>query len=573
MRARLVSILGAISLVAALTAGGAAADMDRPVPAGGTVGLEQVADGFTAPVWAGEPDDGSGRLFVVDQVGLVRIIGPDGTSLDEPFLDVRDRLVTLRPGFDERGLLGLAFHPDFADNGTFYVYYSAPLQPGGPEGWDHTSHISEFQVSPADPDQADPDSERILLQVDQPQFNHNAGDLAFGPDGFLYIALGDGGGANDVGVGHTEELGNGQDPTNLLGSILRIDVDGEEPYQIPDDNPFIGTIARDETFAYGFRNPYRFTFDPAGEHGLLAADAGQALWEEVSIVEAGGNYGWNIKEGTHCFDPQNMGQPPAACPDTGPRGEPLIDPVIEYPNTGPREGVDFVAIHGHDEHIGTSVIGGHVYRGNAIPELQGKFVFGDWTANRDMAAGALFVAAPSDPHGVHAGCRGVTLAVETVGAVFAAATTSAPRGTARGPPPTTSTPSSTPRHSTGEPVASEAWYGPTRTRSNARPSEATTTSQPPSAGNDGLPKVAVPVAPYTSGSPSPSRPAEPISHRASAVPEEVLQEIVASGSSVPGGGTSSSSMTSSSRCTARPGPSSSSSSRRSTDSAPSSTIR
>jgi glucose/arabinose dehydrogenase len=385
MRARLVSILGAISLVAALTAGGAAADMDRPVPAGGTVGLEQVADGFTAPVWAGEPDDGSGRLFVVDQVGLVRIIGPDGTSLDEPFLDLRDRLVTLRPGFDERGLLGLAFHPDFADNGTFYVYYSAPLQPGGPEDWDHTSHISEFQVSPADPDQADPDSERILLQVDQPQFNHNAGDLAFGPDGFLYIALGDGGGANDVGVGHTEELGNGQDPTNLLGSILRIDVDGEEPYQIPDDNPFIGTIARDETFAYGFRNPYRFTFDPAGEHGLLAADAGQALWEEVSIVEAGGNYGWNIKEGTHCFDPDDNLVAPPDCPDTGPMfDDPLIDPVIEYANIG----------HPEVDGIGTVVVGGRVYRGDDVRRLSGRYVFADWSTSFGQPDGTLLVAKP-----------------------------------------------------------------------------------------------------------------------------------------------------------------------------------
>ncbi|MGH3061488.1 MAG: PQQ-dependent sugar dehydrogenase, partial [Gaiellaceae bacterium] len=204
----------AVAAIAAVPSSAAAQAEEPPA-----VGLRTVADGLTSPVTLTSPGDGSGRLFVVDQAGLIRLLMPDGTLRPEPFLDLRGRMVTLMPGFDERGLLGLAFHPQYAANGRFFVYYSAPLRAGGPAGFNHTSHISEFRVS-ADPNRADPASERILLQVDEPQFNHNGGTLLFGPDdGDLYISLGDGGGANDVGLGHVADWfadnggGNGQDVT------------------------------------------------------------------------------------------------------------------------------------------------------------------------------------------------------------------------------------------------------------------------------------------------------------------------------------------------------------------------
>lgn len=362
-----------------------------------TVGIELVAEGLTSPVAFVPAPDGSGRIFIVDQIGLIRTLSPDGALLADPFLDVRDRLVSLNPGFDERGLLGLAFHPDYASNGRFFLYYSAPLREEAPEDYNHTSHISEFMVSAGDPNIADPTSERILLQVDEPQFNHNAGTLAFGPaDGYLYISLGDGGGANDNQLGHVEDWyadnggGNGQDITeNLLGSILRIDVDSGDPYGIPSDNPFTGvegcSDGCDEIFAYGFRNPYRFSFDMDGSHGLFVGDAGQELWEEVSLVEKGGNYGWNVKEGTHCFDAEDPHESPAECPDTvgagHPReGDPLIDPIIEYAN------------HHQPGGLGAVVVGGHVYRGDTLRQFRGRYIFGDWSRSFIEPDGTLFVA-------------------------------------------------------------------------------------------------------------------------------------------------------------------------------------
>ncbi|MEX2619419.1 MAG: PQQ-dependent sugar dehydrogenase [Egibacteraceae bacterium] len=362
--------------------GGGAQEV-TPIPVGPTVGLELVAAGLSAPVQVLSPPDGSGRLFIVDQVGRIRVVSANGVLREAPFLDLRDRMVALRPDFDERGALGLAFHPDYAANGRLFVYYSAPLRPEGPAGWDHTSHISEFTVSD-DPDIADGGSERVVLQVDQPQANHNGGQVMFGPtDGHLYISLGDGGGGSDSGTGHTPAIGNAQDTTNVLGAILRIDIDGAEPYAIPEDNPFVGREGRDEIFAYGLRNPYRFTFDPGGDGALLAGDAGQALWEEVSVVVNGGNYGWNITEGTHCFDPDAPTQSPEDCPATGPGGDALIDPVIEYANSRQPGGV------------GAVIVGGHVYRGSDVPHLQGQYVFGDWSASSAEPDGTLLVAEPA----------------------------------------------------------------------------------------------------------------------------------------------------------------------------------
>jgi glucose/arabinose dehydrogenase len=293
----------------------------------------------------------------------------------------------------------MAFHPAYADNGRFFLYYSAPLRAEAAADWDHTSHLSEFSVSADNPDVADPDSEQILMMVDQPQGNHNAGSIAFGPDGYLYIPLGDGGAADDVGTGHVEDWyetnagGNGQDlAQNLLGSILRIDVDNEgtdgRAYAIPSDNPFADQAGAEEIWAIGFRNPYRMSFDMAGDQALFVGDAGQNLWEEVSIVEAGGNYGWNVKEGTHCFSTDNPDESLEECPDMDADGRTLIDPIIEYQNANAEGG------------LGLVVIGGNVYRGSALPEWDGYYIFGDWSTSFGEAAdGTLLLATPPDAAG------------------------------------------------------------------------------------------------------------------------------------------------------------------------------
>ena len=361
------------------------------------IGLELVAEGFTAPVRVVAAPDDSGRLFVVDQTGQIWVIARNGSLLQEPFLDIADRLVELRQTYDERGLLGLAFHPGYAQNGRFFVYYNAPLREGAPQDFDHTARISEFSVSSQNPDRADLDSERIILDVDQPQSNHNGGTLLFGPgDGFLYISLGDGGARNDAAPGHVadwyefNEGGNGQDVTqNLLGSILRIDVDTGDPYGIPQDNPFVGREGLDEIYAYGLRNPYRMSFDLAGEYGLFAVDAGQELWEEVNIIVKGGNYGWNVKEGTHCFDAANPTEPPEQCPDTvGPNhpdeGATLTNPVVEFANAKQADG------------LGVTVTDGFMYRGTALLNLQGQLVFSMWSMSQAEPRGRLFYAIPAD---------------------------------------------------------------------------------------------------------------------------------------------------------------------------------
>ncbi len=342
------------------------------------VGLELVAEGFSSPLGLIPSNDGTGRKFVIDQAGLIRIIDGEGNLLERNFLDLRGHMVELRTGFDERGLLGLAFHPDFGENGRFFVYYSAPLREGGPAEWDHTSTIAEFRVDDNDPNVADIDSKRIILEVDQPQFNHNGGHLVFGPDGYLYIAFGDGGGANDVGLGHPD-IGNGQDTRTLLGSILRIDVDGDEPYSVPRDNPFVEGDGLDEIFAYGLRNPYHISFDRGGTNELFAADVGQDLWEEVNIVTRGGNYGWNIREGMHCFDSETPADPPVECPTVGAAGEALIDPILEYRNA-------------RNDGIGIAIVGGYVYRGDSIPGLVGNYLFADWSRGFGEGDGSVFVA-------------------------------------------------------------------------------------------------------------------------------------------------------------------------------------
>lgn len=292
------------------------------------------------------------RWFVVEKAGVVRVFPNDANASPADVRVFVDLATRVDSSFGESGLLGMAFHPGFATNGFVFLSYTRtgagfnePLQ----------SVVSRFEVDGTG--NLDPETEEIVLLVSQPFANHNGGNIVFGPDGFLYIGLGDGGGAGDP-------FDNGQDTTTLLGSVLRIDVDRASPYAIPSDNPFANnpecfqaTNAADcpEIFAWGFRNPWRFSFDrETGE--LWLGDVGQNAFEEVDRVELSGNYGWDDREGAHCFEP------PEGC-STG-----NIDPITEY---------------GHD--LGISITGGYVYRGSAIPDLAGFYLFGDFGSGRIWA--------------------------------------------------------------------------------------------------------------------------------------------------------------------------------------------
>ncbi|MFL5743161.1 MAG: PQQ-dependent sugar dehydrogenase [Niastella sp.] len=356
------------------------------------VDMQLIADGFVSPIGLVTAPDDNSRLFVIDQAGKIWII-KDGQKLATPFMDVTSKMVALTPGYDERGLLGLAFHPDYKTNGRFFIYYQLPPRAGGPQAgvnWNNLSRISEFKVS-ANMDVADMNSEKVLLEMDDPQSNHNGGTLAFGPDGYLYISIGDGGAADDVAPGHVTDWytpnagGNGQDlDSNLFGNFLRIDVNSGSPYGIPADNPFVGKPGKDEIYAYGFRNPFRFSFDMGGDHKLISMDAGQVLWEEIDVVTKGGNYGWNVKEGRHCFNAAADSLPTASCPSVDNLGNPLIDPVIEVNNwKNPAGGK------------ATTIIGGNVYRGKDIKGWDGKYIFGTFSQSPTTANGELFMSQPS----------------------------------------------------------------------------------------------------------------------------------------------------------------------------------
>lgn len=357
-----------------------------------TVRLRLVADGLVAPVGLAIPPDNSNRIFVVDQIGKVRIIESSGHVIETPFLDLRDRLVEIMPAYDERGLLGMAFHPNFAENGRFFVVYNAPPPPdGGDVGYpiDSLERVSEFRVS----DQAniaDPSSERILLELAKPQFNHNGGQLAFGTaDGFLYVSVGDGGGANDVGDGHNSTIGNAQDGQSLFGKILRIDVDHGNPYAVPENNPFTGNPAyRPEIWALGLRNPWRFSLDRQNPERIFIADVGQELFEEVDLGVKGANYGWHVREGTHCFSAESATEPPSSCTDVGANGGPLVGPLFDYSH-----------INDAGEVIRTSIIGGYVYRGANIPGLAGQYVFGDYSSGFEGTGDGTLLAARENANG------------------------------------------------------------------------------------------------------------------------------------------------------------------------------
>lgn len=368
----------------------------NPLPFG-SYDLKLVQDNLVSPITLSGSPDGTKRLFIVDQVGKIWIVNADGNMLPNPFIDISSKMVSLSPFYDERGLLGLAFHPEFRSNGKFYLFYTAPPHSGGPEPgtpWDNLTRISEFRVSGANLNQADMATERVVFEADHPQGNHNGGTIAFGPDGYLYISIGDGGNADDIGPGHVNDWykinagGNGQDvKQNLLGNILRIDVNKtseERSYGIPRDNPFVGVPGKDEIYAYGFRNPYRFSFDQRGEHKLYVGDAGQSLYEEIDVVKKGGNYGWNVKEGTHCFNTDNDLEERSSCPTVDSAGNPLIDPVIELNNSENPEGGVAIAI-----------VGGNVYRGSSTPFLFGKYIFGILSGDEESITGKILLAKPT----------------------------------------------------------------------------------------------------------------------------------------------------------------------------------
>lgn len=316
-------------------------------PVSGQIELQQAfpALSFTRPVDLQHPGDGTNRLFVVEQRGVISVFENDPASASKTtFLDIQDRV---DDSSNEEGLLGLAFHPDYENNGYFYVNYTAT----GPD----RTLISRFKVSANDPNMAEPDSEVVIITIPKPFSNHNAGQLAFGPnDGYLYITTGDGGSGGDP-------QGNGQNRQTLLGSILRIDVNSTAPglnYSIPPTNPFVGNTQgyREEIYAWGVRNPWRMSFDPV-TGWLWAADVGQNAYEEIDIIENGKNYGWNIMEGNHCYNP------PTGCNTAG-----LTLPVWEY-----------------SHNLGNSVTGGYVYRGPGVPELVGKYIYADFGSGRIWA--------------------------------------------------------------------------------------------------------------------------------------------------------------------------------------------
>ncbi len=418
--------LAAAAVLALALPAAAATALADPIPAPippdpTTISLHTVADGLVSPVAGALAPGDRDHLYVADQNGRIWGVDVRGHSPKWLVADVSGLLVSslakVIPGlpYDERGLLGLAFDPDFQHDGLLYTFTSEDptaaadftTQPGTTPGggqavvteWrvrgddrreehrgdDHSGHRTATTVDPA--------SRRVLLRIDKPQFNHNGGDLAFGPDGMLYVSVGDGGAADDQGPGHVPG-GNGQSLAdgNVLGKILRIDPHGHNAangrYGVPADNPFVGRPGADEIWAYGFRNPFRFSFDArTGE--LVAGDVGQNDIEEVDVVRPGGNYGWPVKEGTFAFDGNGAGNGFVTASSPGvPAG--LVDPVLEYDHTAPG-GVRCGGGAPATACQGIAVVGGYVYRGHEVDGLRGAYVFGDYSRAFARPLGRLFV--------------------------------------------------------------------------------------------------------------------------------------------------------------------------------------
>jgi glucose/arabinose dehydrogenase len=305
-----------------------------------TLKVQQVADNLQAPTDMVFP--GNGNVWITEQTGKIRVI-KHGKLSDVPLLDLHSKLPQLSNSYDERGLLGIALHPQFKTNRKLYVFYSAPASA---TNFDHQDVIAEYRLS-ANSDRIDPNSGRVILSTNKPAGNHNGGCIQFGPDGYLYISFGDGGGQGDK----HGEFGNGQAMDTWLGKILRIDINTKTGYLVPKDNPFVGKKnAKPEIWAYGFRNPYRFSFDKTSGQ-LFAGDVGQDNWEEVDIIKKGANYGWRLTEGTHCYNPAT------GCDIKG-----ITMPITEYSHK-----------------VGISVMGGYVYNGQQLPVLKSKYLFADWT--------------------------------------------------------------------------------------------------------------------------------------------------------------------------------------------------
>ncbi|MHA4812181.1 PQQ-dependent sugar dehydrogenase [Flavitalea flava] len=304
-----------------------------------TLKLQEVALNLEAPTALAFPENGV--IWVLEQKGFIRIL-KDGKLKDAPLLDLRSKMIKVNNGYEERGLLGIALHPKFRTNRKFYVFYSAPSSNKS----DHKDIVAEYKLS-ANADRVDTGSGRIILSQEKPDGNHDGGCIQFGPDGYLYITFGDGGGQGDK----HGAIGNGQKLDTWLGKILRVDIDTKTGYIVPKDNPFVGRKeVSPEIWAYGFRNPYRITFDRSSGQ-LFAGDVGQDLWEEVDIIKKGANYGWRLFEGTHTYNPAT---------GTDPKG--ISMPIAEY---------------SHKE--GISVIGGYVYNGQQLPDFKGKYLFADWS--------------------------------------------------------------------------------------------------------------------------------------------------------------------------------------------------
>jgi glucose/arabinose dehydrogenase len=304
-----------------------------------TLNAKEVIAGLQAPIDMAFP--GNGDILVAEQAGKIRLV-KDGKLVETPLLDISSKIVKTMP-VDVRGLLGFTIHPKFNSNHKIYVFYSAPKRE--PTS-DHKDVIAEYTLS-GDGTTVDPNSGRILFTTDEPGQGDNGGGLKFGPDGYLYIAMGDGGGGGDK----HGPIGNGQNMNTLLGKILRINVNSDSTYTVPRDNPFVGKEGvRPEIWAYGLRNTWRFSFDKTSKQ-LFTCDVGEGMWEEMDIIEKGGNYGWRMIEGNHCFNPK------VDCDFTG-----TIKPIAEY-----------------DHKSGVCVIGGYVYNGKQLPAIKGKYFFADWT--------------------------------------------------------------------------------------------------------------------------------------------------------------------------------------------------
>jgi glucose/arabinose dehydrogenase len=383
-----------------------------------SLALQLVVGGLTAPIHIEEPADGSGRKLIVQQDGVVRVLRADDTLAPEPFLDLRPRLLPLEQNFEERGLLGFALHPNFARNGRVFASYSAPLRAAAPQHWNHTRRVSEFSAKPGDLSRIDVQTERVLMEIDWPSRKHNGGALAFGPDGHLYIGLGDGGVSHGIGKTVLWEAFNvpaeallwdgvAQDTESPYGKILRIDVDRGFPgYAIPRDNPFASAPGRKEVWAWGFRNPFRIAFDRTdrADGAFYVTAVAETLWEAAYRVRGPGNFGWPLLEGTHCVDRLKPRQPPSQCAMVDAAGKRFELPVVEYPNMQASHPQTRLGIAG----VGTAITGAVRYRGRAIPELTGQLIVADWSADFKVPSGQIFVAQPIEPAGA-AGAPGAAL--------------------------------------------------------------------------------------------------------------------------------------------------------------------